>query len=665
MAVAAVFLASSLLFPLPSWNRGADWRHELLTSPGGGDAWSFVWFLNWWPWAIAHGHDPLHSAFVYAPAGYDLGWATPVPFAALLALPVTLVGGANLSFNLLTVLAPGLDGFCAFLLLRRCGAGRAGGLLGGLLFGFSPYEIGQLQGHLNLDLTAPVPLACLAVVARVQGRLRARGFVAALAAALLAEFGLSLEVFASSCTFGVVAWLLFAVAARPPLREVLLVAGREGLAALVLVAAIASPYLANMAAGAWRIPGFVNPPWLYSANLLNLVVPTRMTWLGGTLLAPVSAGYSGNASEQGGYLGLPLLVLLALLASERRHDRMVLALLALIVVLVVASLGPSLHVGRWDSRLPLLWWPAVHLPLLKGAMPARFSLHVSLAVAVAVACWQSGAMTRRGRLWRLAALVAAVLVVAPAPSAVRWERMPLLPFFEPDRVRTALGPDPTVLLLPFLADARGTTPAMLWQWQSGMAFRQTGGALSFVPDPDARRPVVWQLARGEPGAFFANDVTAYLAQAGASAVVAGPGTAPALLAALRALGWPEREDGGVALFRVPPTAALRFVALSGDTWPAFGAWSWMGRSALVTTHGRGAVLHVSAVGLPMPASSVGVRPEGGTTVAYPIAAQGRLDIPLAADGRYRITPGTTFAPRAAWGTKDPRILSFVVSLEPG
>ena len=659
-----VVLAFYLLLSLLFCARGADWTGALLTSSGG-DAWSFVWFLHWWPWALSHRQDMLHSAFVYAPDGYDLPWATSVPTAALLSLPVTLTLGANVSFNLLTVLAPGLDAFCAFLLVRRCGGALAASLLGGLCYGFSPFEAGQLQGHLNLDLTVPVPLACLLVVVRAQQGVGPRLFVPGLALLLLAEFGLSAEVFASFCCFGAGAWLLFVLLSRQPIRAVLLRTGAEALAALALVAAVASPWLLRMAAGADRIPGFLNPPWFYSTNLLNLLVPTRLTLLGGALFAPVSGRFDGNLSEQGGYIGLPLLLILGLLARERGRDRSVLALLLLIAGLVVASLGPSLHVGTWNSRLPLPWWIGLHLPLLKGALPARFSLYVGLGTAVAAALWQAGARTAPGRRHRLAALGVAVLALAPVPAAVRWLPMPLLPFFQPDRVVASLGRDATVLILPYLSGQDGATPAMLWQWQSGMRFRQAGGYLSFVPYPDARLPFVQHLMHDEPGGDFANGVSAYVSRAGASAVIAGPGTPPALLAGLRTLGWAERDAGGVALFRVPPVGMLRYAALSGETWLESGDRSWLGRSALVVTRGRRAVLHLSSVDLPLPATTVTVAAEGGAVVTYRIAAGGTLDIPLPADGRYRIVPGATFRPGLVWHTPDSRTLSFIASLQPG
>ncbi len=243
--------------------------------------------------------------------------------------------------------------------------------------------------------------------------------------------------------------------------------------------------------------------------------------------------------------------------------------------------------------------------------------------------------------------------------------MPLLPFFQPDRIEAALGRDPTVLVLPYLSGQDGgATPAMQWQWQSGMRFRQTGGYLSFVPYPDARLPFVQHLMHEEPGGDFANGLTAHVARAGASAVIAGPGTAPALLAGLRGLGWAERDAGGVAVFRVPPADTLRYATLSGETWLESGDRSWLGRSGLVVTHGRGAILHLSSVDLPLPATKVTVAVEHGAPATYRIVAQGTLDIPLPADGRYRITPGATFRPGVVWHTPDTRTLSFIVSLRP-
>ena len=82
------------------------------------------------------------------------------------------------------------------------------------------------------------------------------------------------------------------------------------------------------------------------------------------------------------------------------------------------------------------------------------------------------------------------------------------------------------------------------------------------------------------------------------------------------------------------------------------------------THKRGAILHLSSVDLPLPATTVTVTAADAPPVTYRIGAQGTLDIPLPADGRYRIVPGATFRPGLVWHTPDTRTLSFIATLQP-
>src|SRR5213080_3292019 len=54
---------------------------------------AYIWFLNWWPWAIAHGLNPLVTHYVWYPHGFDLAWAGSMPSVALPMWPVTWLGG--------------------------------------------------------------------------------------------------------------------------------------------------------------------------------------------------------------------------------------------------------------------------------------------------------------------------------------------------------------------------------------------------------------------------------------------------------------------------------------------------------------------------------------------------------------------------------------------
>jgi len=68
----------------------------------------YQWALEWTPWAIVHGIDPLHASYVFAPTGVSLAWSAFIPGPALVAWPVTALFGPLVSLNVLLAAAPAL-----------------------------------------------------------------------------------------------------------------------------------------------------------------------------------------------------------------------------------------------------------------------------------------------------------------------------------------------------------------------------------------------------------------------------------------------------------------------------------------------------------------------------------------------------------------------------
>ncbi len=101
----------------------------------------YTWCLRWWPWAIAHGQDPLFAHVIRAPVGTSLAWVTTVPPVALLGTPLTLAAGPIAAFNILTAIALPLSAWAAFVLCRRLTRQFWPSLAGGAVFGFSAYEM--------------------------------------------------------------------------------------------------------------------------------------------------------------------------------------------------------------------------------------------------------------------------------------------------------------------------------------------------------------------------------------------------------------------------------------------------------------------------------------------------------------------------------------------
>src|SRR5208337_1522440 len=143
----------------------------------GADPSIFMWDLIWWPHALANHLNPFISQVVWAPAGYNLAWATSLPGPSLIMAPLTRLFGPVVSYNLLCLLAPVIAAWSTFLLCRHVCKCFWPALLGGYIFGFSSYMLGQMRGHLFLVLIFPVPLAAYLALLRLDEVLTARSFV--------------------------------------------------------------------------------------------------------------------------------------------------------------------------------------------------------------------------------------------------------------------------------------------------------------------------------------------------------------------------------------------------------------------------------------------------------------------------------------------------------
>jgi hypothetical protein len=176
----------------------------------------YAWSMRWWPYAIAHGLNPLHTTEVGAPAGYDLAWVTTIPPLALLRSPLTAAAGRVVSFNLLVAVCLPASAWAAFVLCRRITGRFWPALAGGAVYGFSAQEMNDVvAGQLNMTVSLLLPLMAYLVLLWRDGKLGRRGFVGLLALAMVAQFYLFLETFAEMTAVWAVALLLrYALAGR-------------------------------------------------------------------------------------------------------------------------------------------------------------------------------------------------------------------------------------------------------------------------------------------------------------------------------------------------------------------------------------------------------------------------------------------------------------------
>jgi 4-amino-4-deoxy-L-arabinose transferase-like glycosyltransferase len=238
-----VLLAGYLITGLAvTWPRVSYlWGRLPNTRDVGGYVWDFWWVAH----QLTHLSSPWATSYLAAPVGASLGYHTLMPLPGALMTPVTLAFGPSASYNLLSILCPGVLCYLMYRAARLWLRTQFGAIAAGAFFGMSPVLAWRSWYELNLALGALfLPLALEAAV-----RLR-RGGQARAAVALGAVLGAALLTDQESAVLAVI------VAGLVLLRRPTLARLRLAAVTAVTAAAVASPQIVVMIqqASADRIP---------------------------------------------------------------------------------------------------------------------------------------------------------------------------------------------------------------------------------------------------------------------------------------------------------------------------------------------------------------------------------------------------------------------------
>jgi hypothetical protein len=511
---------------------------------GNSDTAIFTWSLSWWPHALLHGINPFVTPDVWAPAGVNVARSTAIPTAAILLSPITELFGAVVSYNVLSIGAPALSAFTAYLLCRRIVRRELPAFAGGYLFGFGAYLYTQLTGHLNFGLVFLVPLMAYLTLRRAQGDMSRRAYVIALAATLIAQAGLSTEVLATTVPFGLILLLAARLLSPRSRRHAIDVLGLETIGAGLLALALTAPFWYYAAIEGGLPTGASNISDIYGLDLLNLVVPTRTTWFGHGVFTTLAATFeSNNVAEADGYLSLPIVLAFLFWAFTSRRRFLVRMVVVAVAVGLIAALGAHLHIaGAQTFALPFVL--VRDLPVIDFVTPSRLIMLTSLAVSVGVADWLADRSGRTSVRWATVALGAFLLL--PNIGSGDWAGRVSNPvFFTSGAYRHYLARGESILAFPFGPGG----DSMFWQAETGFYFKMPEGYLGpDTPQPFGSSPVVSQFGGG-PHVDVMALLTFLRTYHVRHIVVSGFDD---LVIELRQLGFPARMAGDVILITVPP-----------------------------------------------------------------------------------------------------------------
>ncbi|MFC0003718.1 hypothetical protein [Micromonospora siamensis] len=433
-----------------TWRGWADPSGVFLGTRPGDQSFN-EWMLAFDAHATTHLDNPFFTTLQNAPDGVNLMTNVGMQLPGLLLTPVTVLGGAALSYLVFITLNLAATALAWYVVLaRHVVTSRVAAFVGGLVLAFAPALVSHSNGHPHITAQWLVPFLLWQVVRLTRpGHTVRDGLV--LGVLVVAQFYIGLEILflvAVGCALAALAYLLFTP--RRAVREAPRTLG--GLAVAGALVAVATAYpLWMQFAGPQHRTGHPGEHDVYALKLASFAAFATRTVFGGD-----TKGLVANTTEEASFFGLPAL-LLALVAVVALWRVLAVRILAVVGVLTaLLSQGSTWTWGRDRTDVPAPFALLAHLPVFDSMVIARFALITTVALGLLLTIWldrvlaaTAGAGGRRVPL-RLAAGVAlagALLPMVPTPLPTQ-ARPPVPAFVTSGAWRAHVTPGRTLVPVP-------------------------------------------------------------------------------------------------------------------------------------------------------------------------------------------------------------------------
>lgn len=364
-AVIAIFL----LYPLP--------LHFFEAVPGGGlDTYGIAWDFWIFKHALFQGQNPYYTNFVYYPTGHELITAGLLPLYGIMSIPLEALFGFVFTYNFFIILAYVVGAFGAFLLAHYITKNVLASFLGGIVFAFAPYVMGQTLGHLSLVSIEGIPFFILFLLKMKEKKAKFSPIYAAIS--LLVVYFTAEIYYVFFLMIFTILFLLYMILFDKKSLSLSLVL-RIAIAFCIFIipiSVIMSPLIPDK-----QSVGFAYSPISvdidYSNSVQSFFIPSTTNKLFATNFTPNAGIVEGN-----GYIGYSVLAMAIYgLVFNRKISRFWLVSAGLFSVL---SMGPFLQIlNHVNTGIPLPYLALFKIPLVQiFRSPARIEIIATLSLAM-------------------------------------------------------------------------------------------------------------------------------------------------------------------------------------------------------------------------------------------------------------------------------------------
>jgi hypothetical protein len=139
--------------------------------PGMGDNWQTCWLFWWFKYSFLElGKNPYFTDYLFHPIGMSLGSFDTMPINSFLSVPLQILFGLIVTYNILFLLTFIISAFGVYLLANYLTKNKLASFISGVIFAFSPQRMGFSMGYLNLLSVHWMPFYILFLIKFIKHR---------------------------------------------------------------------------------------------------------------------------------------------------------------------------------------------------------------------------------------------------------------------------------------------------------------------------------------------------------------------------------------------------------------------------------------------------------------------------------------------------------------